>query len=142
MQFRYNQNQNHKTWFKGNTHIHSTVSDGALDFAQLAQRYAGAGYAFLCRTDHWTASRADADPAEYPLLWLDGVELDGRDAANVYFHIVCLGTFDGIERGMELERALSLSARAKWSGDPGAPPLDGKFPGGCAAVGVRWGGGL
>lgn len=109
MRFRYPSTQ---TWLKGNTHIHSTVSDGALDFTQLAARYAGAGYDFLCRTDHWTASDAAADPADYPLLWLDGVELDGRDNTNVYFHIVCLGTFEGIARGMALEPALQ-AARAQ-----------------------------
>jgi hypothetical protein len=135
MQFRYNQ---HQKWFKGNTHIHSTVSDGTQDFAQLAQRYSGAGYDFLCRTDHWTASHAEDDPADYPLLWLDGVELDGRDATTVYFHIVCLGTFDGIERGTDLESAvrtareqdgLVILAHPHWTGNSLADALRLGFDG-------------
>jgi hypothetical protein len=105
-QFRYDREG---AWFKGNTHVHSTVSDGALGFSQLAERYAGAGYHFLCRTDHWTLSRAGEDSNDYPLLWLDGVELDGRDARGVYFHILCLGLVSGIERGMELDEAVRLA---------------------------------
>ena len=67
------------TWYKGNTHLHSTASDGGWTFAELAQAYAGAGYDFLFRTDHWVCSDVAADSDDYPLLWLDGIELDGRD---------------------------------------------------------------
>lgn len=93
-------------WLKGNTHIHSTVSDGGLDFHQLAERYAAAGYDFLFRTDHWLSSRAHEDEQSYPLLWLDGNELDGFSQSGIYYHIVCLGTLEGILRGMSLEDAL------------------------------------
>lgn len=93
-------------WFKGNTHIHSTASDGGMNFAQLAAAYAGAGYHFLFRTDHWVASDVGADPAAYPLLWLDGVELDGRDRYQAYYHVVCLGTVRDVRRDMGLEAAL------------------------------------
>lgn len=51
--FRYNLSGQ---WYKGNTHIHSTASDGGLDFDQLADLYASAGYHFLFRTDHWLCS--------------------------------------------------------------------------------------
>lgn len=107
--YRY---QTEGRWFKGNTHIHSTASDGSQDFGQLAERYAGAGYDFLCRTDHWVNSRAAEDVAEYPLLWLDGTELDGHDRRGAYYHIVVLGQLDGIQRGLELEDALER-ARAQ-----------------------------
>jgi len=59
-------------WYKGNAHIHSTASDGGKTFPELAQMYAGEGYDFLVRTDHWVASDAEADAEEYPLVWLDG----------------------------------------------------------------------
>jgi hypothetical protein len=107
--FRYDTTQ---TWFKGNTHIHSTASDGALDFSQLADLYTSAGFQFLFRTDHWVTANVAADLQTYPLLWLDGIELDGHDHTGAYFHIVCLGTFQGIERGMDLEEAVR-SARAQ-----------------------------
>jgi hypothetical protein len=127
------------TWYKGNTHIHSTQSDGGLTFEQLETAYGGAGYDFLFRTDHWVAStlalEGGASKAEPPLLWLDGIELDGFDKHSSYYHVVCLGTFDGIEREMGFPAALA-SARAQggllilahpfWTGNS------------CAEV-VRWG---
>ena len=125
-------------WFKGNTHIHSVISDGHLDFQQLADLYTGAGYDFLFRTDHWIASDVKADPLEYPLLWLDGIELDGKDGRENYFHIVCLGSFEGIDRSMGLEKALQavraqgglvILAHPHWTGnrleDALNLPLDG-----------------
>lgn len=107
--FRYQMNG---SWFKGNTHIHSTASDGGKTFAELAQFYAEAGYAFLFRTDHWVLSEAGADPQPYPLLWLDGAELDGEDDAGTYYHVVALGALQGIERGMGMSAALQ-AARAQ-----------------------------
>lgn len=40
-------------WYKGNTHLHTTLSDGALEPAAAAAIYKEAGYAFLVMTDHW-----------------------------------------------------------------------------------------
>ncbi len=93
-------------WWKGNTHIHSTLSDGGMNFRELAELYRGAGYDFLFRTDHWVASDVCSDPEEYPLLWLDGVELDGDDATGVGYHVVALGSFRGIVPGMNLQQAM------------------------------------
>lgn len=104
--------QSLKGWQKGNTHIHSTVSDGGLDFTQLAERYAGEGYRFLFRTDHWVPADAEADPNVYPLKWLNGIELDGFSQAGIYYHIVCLGNFPAIQRGMALETALAEVRKA------------------------------
>lgn len=98
---------NNGTWYKGNTHIHSTASDGGLTFPELATAYAGKGYDFLFRTDHWVASHAAADTEVGPLLWLDGVELDGVDSQRGYYHVVCLGRFEGISREMGFPAALA-----------------------------------
>ena len=95
------------TWFKGNTHIHSTASDGGKNFAEIAEMYAGAGYDFLFRTDHWVASDVESDDAEYPLLWCDGVELDGVDSTGSAFHVVCLGKFTGMDREIGLEDGIA-----------------------------------
>jgi hypothetical protein len=97
-------------WYKGNTHIHSTASDGGKEFNELAQMYSQAGYQFLFRTDHWVFSQSSADPQEYPLLWLDGVELDGRDQDGSLYHVVALGTFEGLSREMGFQKAME-SAR-------------------------------
>ena len=108
-EFRYDTSH---TWYKGNAHIHSTASDGGKTFAELAEMYADAGYDFLCRTDHWVASDAASDPADYPLVWLDGIELDGRDHGGSSYHVVCLGTFTGITRDLGFVGALE-AARAQ-----------------------------
>jgi hypothetical protein len=101
------------SWFKGNTHLHSTASDGGKTFPELEQLYSGAGYDFLFRTDHWVCSdvAADAGPGS-PLLWLDGVELDGRDNSGSPYHVVALGRLSGLTREMGLHAALE-SARAQ-----------------------------
>ncbi len=114
------------SWFKGNTHIHSTMSDGGWTFAELEAAYRGAGYDFLFRTDHWVTSRAEQDGGD--LLWLDGVELDGFDDQGSYYHVVCLGTFEGITREMGFPAALQATrdqgglqilAHPLWTGNTG-----------------------
>lgn len=91
-EFRYNTGRN---WFKGNTHIHSVASDGGKNFRDIAELYASKGYDFLFRTDHSVASQAENDKEEYPLLWLDGIEIAGEDLTGAGFHVVCLGSFEG-----------------------------------------------
>lgn len=113
-------------WFKGNVHVHTTLSDGGKTPQEVAELYAAAGYHFLCRADHWVTSNvaAEADPA--PLLWLDGIELDGEDPNGVYYHVVCLGRLRGISGGMGLvdamtaareQGALLVLAHPYWSGN-------------------------
>jgi predicted metal-dependent phosphoesterase TrpH len=97
------------SWLKGNCHVHSTASDGGKTFEELAQMYAGAGYDFIFRTDHWVASNVDEDATEYPLLWLDGIELHGRDYAGADYHVVCLGRFEGLDREMGFVAAMEAA---------------------------------
>ncbi len=113
-------------WYKGNTHVHSTASDGGKTFAEIAAMYAGAGYDFLCRTDHWVCSDVEGDPAEYPLLWLDGIELDGPDETGVKFDVACLGRLRGLRREMGFleavasardQGALLVLAHPHWNGN-------------------------
>ncbi len=132
-------------WFRGNPHLHSTASDGGMSFAQLAELYATAGYHFLFRTDHWVASDASLDKDPAPLLWLDGIELDGRDATGALYHVVCLGKVgyhsggssgfrrqDVLEASMAAARqqgALLILAHPHWTGntlnDVIRHPIDG-----------------
>ena len=113
-------------WFKGNTHIHSTASDGGKNFSELAELYASAGYDFLFRTDHWVASDTAQDTASYPLLWMDGIELDGRDHTGSIFHVACLGRIEGIcrdagfEAGLRVAKeqdAITILAHPHWCGN-------------------------
>lgn len=98
-------------WYKGNTHLHSTASDGGMGFAELAELYHSAGYDFLFRTDHWVASDVAGDGEKYPLLWLDGVELDGRDRTGALSHVVCLGRVTGLRREDGLEAGIQSARR-------------------------------
>jgi hypothetical protein len=98
-------------WIKGNTHVHSTASDGGKSAAQLAAMYAAKGYEFLFLTDHWAASDFSREKRRGPVLWMDGLELDGSDASGSYFHVVCLGRFTGIHREMGFEAAMESVRR-------------------------------
>lgn len=122
MQFRYTPVTH---WYKGNTHIHTTLSDGGKTPAEVGALYAAAGYSFLAATDHFVASDVGNDRTPAPLLWIDGIELDGEVDGET-FHVVCLGKFDGIDRqaGLipALERARSqdgfmILAHPFWSGN-------------------------
>lgn len=133
--FRYNLDGR---WWKGNTHIHSTVSDGGKNFHELAGMYAGVGYDFLFRADHWIASSVRADTESYPLVWLDGIELDGSDGTGAEYHVVMLGSFEGIEREMGLEQAMAagraqggilILAHPAWMGNTFADALRWGFDG-------------
>jgi len=105
MGFRY---EGVSMWLRGNTHIHTTRSDGGKSPEEVASLYASAGYDFICLTDHWVASREqDHGRGAWPLVVLDGIELDGRDSRGSFYHVVCLGTFDGLSREMGFEAALA-----------------------------------
>jgi hypothetical protein len=133
--FRYDTSAH---WYKGNTHLHSLASDGGKGFPELADLYHAAGYAFLFRTDHWVQSDVESDPADYPLLWLDGVELDGKDPTGADYHVVCLGRLSGLcqEEGLgaallsaRQQGALTILAHPHWCGnsleDVTRHPFDG-----------------
>jgi hypothetical protein len=107
LKFRYDTNQN---WYKGNTHIHSTRSDGGKTLSELGKIYSEAGYHFLFITDHWNASDIRMMDLPKDLLWLDGVELDGKDQTGADFHVVCLGKVEGIDGNRNLVQAIQ-SAR-------------------------------
>ena len=106
MQFRYDTNGK---WFKGNTHIHSTASDGGKSFTEIAAMYAKAGYDFLFRTDHWVTSDVSKDADPYPLLWLDGIELHGKDHTGSSYHVVCLGRVTDVTQQGGLVAALQAA---------------------------------
>jgi hypothetical protein len=126
------------SWFRGNTHIHSTISDGGKTFQELAEMYANRGYHFLYRTDHWVASDVRSDKDSYPLLWMDGIELDGCDSRGSEYHVVCLGTFSNISREMGFEAALHatrsqggflIMAHPHWMGNTLEDALQWPFDG-------------
>ncbi|MHC4887220.1 MAG: CehA/McbA family metallohydrolase [Planctomycetota bacterium] len=121
--FRYCQSS---SWFKGNTHIHSTHSDGGKPPEEVARLYAEAGYDFLYHTDHWHGSDVGDGGENAPLLLLDGIELDGRDHAGSAYHVVCLGKVEGLTREMgflpaleqaRAQGAILILAHPQWMGN-------------------------
>ena len=94
-----------RSWFRGNLHTHTTVSDGRKTPDETAAIYRAAGYDFLALTDHWKPSRtAEADG----LLLLPGCEYDvGKSAAEGIYHIVSIGA----ERPVQLEKSPELSVQ-------------------------------
>jgi len=103
LRFRYTQPGH---WYKGNTHLHSIVSDGRKTALELGTLYRQAGYDFLCLTDHWVSSRCNPALTQEGLLWINGVELNGEDSRGIEYHYVALGDFHGIDKTLTLEQAL------------------------------------
>ena len=121
--FRYDTS---KKWYKGNTHIHSTASDGGKTVEELDDLYSGAGYDFLFRTDHWECSDFKNYPENLKLLWIDGVEYDARDKDKALYHIVLLGNNVKVNPGMAIQEAINegrekdaiiIFAHPGWSGN-------------------------
>ncbi|MFH1732416.1 MAG: CehA/McbA family metallohydrolase [Planctomycetota bacterium] len=134
-QFRYDTSGR---WFKGNTHIHSTFSDGGKTPDELAEMYAAAGYDFLCRTDHGVASDVAAEDGSPPLLWIDGIEINGADGSGGDYHVICLGKFvelpaeAGIVEQMRAAReqdGIIILAHPRWCGNSQADALRHGFDG-------------
>jgi len=113
-------------WLRGNTHIHSVASDGGKTVPELEAMYAAAGYDFLCLTDHWVAADLQGEHHPDGLLWLDGIELHGNDRAGSFYHVACIGHFEGLEQRMGFEKGLqsvreqggfTILAHPHWTGN-------------------------
>lgn len=86
-------------WYKGNLHMHTTRSDGALTPKDAVGFYRREGYDFLAVTDHWKQSDEFAavktGASEPHFLHLAGCELDTGDVGDLLhrpiFHIVGIG---------------------------------------------------
>lgn len=83
--------KNGKTWYKGNLHTHTTVSDGKKTPEEVIALYREHGYDFLALTDHWIPS--EGKTADNGLLLLPGCEYNvhGADILRGVFHIVAIG---------------------------------------------------
>ncbi|HJO92059.1 MAG TPA: hypothetical protein QF753_01555 [Victivallales bacterium] len=127
--FRYDCTGN---WYKGNTHTHSTFSDGTKTPQQLDKLYASKGYSFIFLTDHHVSSNVKVFKFKQKLLWLDGNELGGNDSHGTYYHILTLGKTEGISKKAPLadqiakakkEGAILILAHPSWCGDTIAEAL-------------------
>lgn len=73
-------------FYKGNTHAHSTRSDGRLSPEEVYETYRCAGYDFLALTDHW---RVGGGGDYRGMLLIPGIEYDFAFERQV-LHLVCL----------------------------------------------------
>jgi len=87
-----------KRWFKGNLHLHTTVSDGRLDPEDAYRLYKSHGYDFIARTDHWRWGETSSFEG---MTVLSGCEynIDGDVRQGVY-HMLAVG----MERDPEIDR--------------------------------------
>jgi len=76
-------------WFKGNLHVHSTVSDGERTPEEVIDWYRERGYHFLALTDHGILAEARTVAANFVIL--SGMEVDGIDPQAGLFHLIGLG---------------------------------------------------
>jgi len=97
-------------WFKGNTHTHTTNSDGALGPEKTCAHYAAAGYDFLFITDHGKVT--DVAPLSTEKLTVfSGEELDvGKSELGNTFHIVALGLKQSLACGVSVDPQQSIAA--------------------------------
>ena len=81
--------ENRGNWYKGNLHMHTTMSDGVLDPVEAINVYREAGYDFIAITDHRKIGHPWQDGS---FLILPGVEWDTGDAVHMpVYHILGIG---------------------------------------------------
>jgi len=113
-------------WYRGNTHTHTTFSDGVLTVEQRCEAYRAGGYDFLVITDHDQV----VDPSGFSrdgFLAIPGAELHPPcpDHPEPY-HIVAVNIRDpidgrnmdanGVIRAIRDQGGLAVVAHPYWSG--------------------------
>ncbi len=83
-------------WYRGNTHSHSTESDGRLSISDRFAAYQDAGYDFLVLTDHRKVNYVDAHTSS-DFLAISGSEVH---PSNPYggptYHIVAINIHEAV----------------------------------------------
>ena len=85
------------SWFRGNTHTHSTESDGRLPVAARFDAYREAGYDFLVLTDHGKVSDVSSF-SDDRFLAISGSELHPENPyGGATYHLVALNVYEPID---------------------------------------------
>lgn len=98
-------------FFRGNMHMHTTASDGALSRVEALKLYRDNGYDFVALTDHW---KPGEESYYENMLVLSGVELD-RDLDGQVAHIVGVGIEPEklrVRRGMQPQEMIDAICAA------------------------------
>ncbi len=95
-----------KKYYKGNMHVHTTVSDGKKSYDECLSVYQTLGYDFLAVTDHWKLNK---ESRTGDMLVLRGTEYD-FDVPGQALHIVAVfpdGAEPGVARGDDPDEAIA-----------------------------------
>ncbi len=112
--------------YKGNTHVHTSISDGGMSIAEVCEIYAERNYDFLCITDHWSHARAREYKSSSGPLVIPGIEIHGRDGQDDYFHVAAYDFAPDFDAGNDFPEALAelqtqeaflALAHPMWSGN-------------------------
>lgn len=77
-------------WYKGNLHMHTTLSDGKISPGEACDIYREKGYDFIAITDHRKPSRAGEHKG---MVLIPGAEWDyGNGREYPVYHILSIGT--------------------------------------------------
>lgn len=101
--------ENRGKWYKGNLHMHTTMSDGALTPEEAIARYRQAGYDFIALTDH---RQENPEWQDDDFVVLTGAEYDTGDPASSMpvYHILGIG----MEQIPQIRYRESYEARRPW----------------------------
>jgi len=80
-----NEQQNEEKWYKGNTHTHTTNSDGDTSPQEVVKWYKNNGYNFLAITDHNILTETeylDQDPSDNFIL-IPGEEISSKNSLHL-----------------------------------------------------------
>lgn len=100
-------------WYRGNLHVHTTNSDGAMPPDRLVAHYAYAGWDFLALTDHWKVTAVDGGTALPDITVIPGTEVNtapASTAAGTNYHILGLNLQEPIPQ----RKDLAGPAGAQW----------------------------
>jgi hypothetical protein len=106
-------------WFRGNTHTHSTLSDGEWPLDRVVAYYRDRGYAFLAMTDHdvFTDLGEFATP-DFVALSSDEVTVRGREHIIGLHLKKCVEPFASHQRTIDdiaEQGGLAILAHPNWS---------------------------
>ena len=102
--------ENDGKWYKGNLHMHTTLSDGRLDPDAARAEYRNAGFDFIAITDHWRLSE-NIPSKDGSMLEISGVEYDtGNMIDSKVFHILGIGldrpVFDKVDHNIPPQKII------------------------------------
>ncbi len=100
-------------WFKGNTHCHTSLSDGRWSPGEVAKLYRDNGYSFLFISDHrWFGVHDELSSDDFLVIPSMESDVSDPDSAHHCFHIV--GGFDpGANR---MPYSAGPKAMPEWAG--------------------------